>query len=247
VAADAVERETSRLAWVLRALHSLTGLVPVAVFMLAELWTYAKALDGPDALAAALERRAGLGWQLAVLVPLAYHAAFGLVLALRTRYSVRRYPSSRNWTYTLQRVTGILAFAFIAWHMGRFWLPLQRGTLGPAEVHPRLVEALSSTGAGGVPWTALGYALGLGACAFHLGVGVETFAIRWGLAPSRRAQTIAGIGGVLVGLGTLALGGVTLVYLATGHRLVGEPPAPRPQSSCDVAPSSTAPVPEPPR
>jgi succinate dehydrogenase/fumarate reductase cytochrome b subunit (b558 family) len=226
---------------VLRALHSLSGIVPVGVFMLAELWTYAKALGGPEQFRAALGQRWSLGWQLLILVPLAYHAAYGLVLAFRTRPTVGRYPYSRNWTYTLQRVTGVLALVFLVWHLGTVWLPAQRG-LGPAELHPLLVARLSSTGGGGVPWTALGYALGLGACAFHLGVGVETFAIRWGLAPGRRARTAWGAAGALVGLSTLALGGVTVFWLATGERVIGEAvPAPVLTACVAEPPSPTLP------
>jgi len=112
----------------LRSLHSVTGVLPTGLFMLVELWTHAKALHGPDAHRAAVEgMTAGLWLQVSIGLPMAFHAGYGVVLALRARYTVGRYPSSANWNYTLQRVTGLLAFLFIGLHLATFWWPLRAG------------------------------------------------------------------------------------------------------------------------
>jgi succinate dehydrogenase / fumarate reductase cytochrome b subunit len=76
-----------------------------------------------------------------------------------------------------------------------------------------------------VPWRALAYVLGLAACSFHLAVGLWTFAMRWGVAVSKRARGRAGALAAVFGLVVFALGARTVVYLASGWRIGGEPAA----------------------
>src|SRR5207248_6314167 len=116
----------SRSDYALRQLHSLAGVVPVGAFMLLALWANAKAADGPEAFAEALGwlYRAPLAAATLVGLPLCFHAGYGLWLTARSDYTVGRYPHSKNWMYVLQRVTGVVALVFIAFHFWRFWLPL---------------------------------------------------------------------------------------------------------------------------
>ncbi|MEZ4437489.1 MAG: succinate dehydrogenase [Polyangiaceae bacterium] len=218
----------------------MTGLVPTGLVMLVELWTHAKALDGAAAHAAAV-RRIAAGPVLAALVvtPMVFHAGFGLWLALRSSYTVGRYPTSSNWDYTLQRVTGVLALGFIGLHVATYWWPLSQGTVAPEGAFEVLRASLSSA-RGGVPLLGLGYLLGFAACAYHFANGLRRFALRWGIAVSAPARRRASLVAVVLGLGVLGYGGRTLVYLATGSRFFGTPPDPdREAVACEVAPSST--------
>jgi succinate dehydrogenase / fumarate reductase cytochrome b subunit len=225
----------------------LSGVFPIAVFMLAELVVHAKAVSGAEAHRDTLEALGrvparGL-WQLLVLVPLLFHAGYGVVLALRPDYNLRRYPLSRNWTYLLQRATGVAALLFIAMHAVIVWLPVARGELGPAEIAGALSRALSTT-RWQVPWLAFAYLLGIGACALHLGCGLWTFATRWGIAVSPRARGRAAIVSAVVGILLFALGARTVLYFATGWRIGGsaaplEPtlcPVPAPTTSSEAKP-----------
>jgi succinate dehydrogenase cytochrome b subunit len=244
----------SRGAFLLRSLHSLTGVVPTGVFMLVELWTHAKALHGPDAHRAALERLAG-GWLLLILVavPMAFHAGYGLSLVLRTRYTIGRYPVSANWNYTLQRVTGVVALLFIVGHVATFWWPLRSGAVQPNHAFDLLTGRMSSTVAG-VPWVGLGYALGLSACLFHFANGLRSFVVRWGLVTSAAGRRRADVAAALLGIALWLASAPVVVYLATGSRLFSSPqnvdatptaceaPSARPTASASAS-ASAAPSP----
>jgi succinate dehydrogenase / fumarate reductase cytochrome b subunit len=49
--------------------------------------------------------------------PLIYHAVYGLVITVEARPNNLHYPYARNWFYTIQRVTGIILFFFILFHV----------------------------------------------------------------------------------------------------------------------------------
>ncbi|MSP26124.1 MAG: hypothetical protein EXR75_13400 [Myxococcales bacterium] len=218
----------------LRQLHSLTGIVPVAVFMLVQVGVLAKVTDGPQAFGEAGSwssvryARAGLAL---VLVPLAFHAIFGLFLTARTELSVTRHPYSGNWLHAMQRVTGVLTLAFIAYYGVYFWGP-HAFSSRPARAYFELERALSTTHEG-VPAVALAFLFGLAACAFHLGHGISSFATRWGMARSRKARSFAAAVGALTGIATFALAANAVLYLATGWRISGEERA-SPNGACGV-------------
>lgn len=213
-----------RRAFALRKLHSLTGVVPVGVFLVLHLWSQSAALRGRAAYDAAFARAERLPLQplleiVLVLVPLVFHASYGLVLTARSRPTVGRHPTNRNWMYTAQRVTGIVSFAWILWHVGRTWLPRMVGRIDARQVYPTLVADLSWT-FHGLPVVALITVVGVGAASFHLAHGLWTAAIGWGLLLTRRAQTVASALAVGLGLVLFFLGTNVVVLFATGARLV---------------------------
>ena len=210
--------------------------------MLLLLAAHAKALDGPEAHREALRWTSGsLALQLLVLIPLAFHAGYGVWLASRSRLNVGRYPSSRNWTYTLQRVSGLLALLFIALYAVTFWLPAQRGALAAADLYATLQAQLSSTWAG-VPWLAFSYVIGVGACCFHLANGLSDFCVRWGLTRSARARARAGLAFGLFGLLIFGLGLRTIVFMATGWRVPASEQAAGQAQLCGNAGDSAKPA-----
>ncbi|MBI4705744.1 MAG: succinate dehydrogenase [Deltaproteobacteria bacterium] len=214
--------DTSRAALLLRKAHSLAGVLPVGVFIVCHLWANAKALQGQDAFDGAVQTIWRLPYlpvlELAVLLPLAYHAAYGLTLVVRARYNVGRYPLSRNWMFALQRASGVLALAFIGFHLYGYWLPLRLGRTAAEDLYPMLCAGLSSARAG-VPLVGLAYVLGIAACAFHLANGLWGFCVSWGITVSRQAQRAAGVLFGIAGLVVFVLGANTAVYFATGARL----------------------------
>lgn len=215
---------TDRRAFALRKLHSLTGVAPVGLFLALHLWSQSAALRGRAAYDASFARAERLPFQplleiVLVLVPLVFHASYGLVLTARSRPTVGRHPTNRNWMYTAQRVTGIVSFAWILWHVGQTWLPRVVGRIDARQVHPTLVADLSWT-VQGLPVAALAMVVGVGAASFHLAHGLWTAGIGWGLLLTRRAQAIASAAAVALGLGLFFLGTNTVVLFATGARMV---------------------------
>lgn len=248
----AAENRTSAWAWLLdksrrpfllRKLHSLTGVVPVGVFLLFHLWTNAKALKGRETFDAAVADIGHMPYLPVIeiggiLLPLAFHALYGVKLSLEAKHNVGRYAYSRNWMYTLQRVTGVLALAFIAFHLSEYWLPKMTGRMTADQFYPTLCANLSSKW-NGVPVVALVYMLGIAASVFHFANGLWGFCFSWGITISRRAQRLSATVFGLVGLVLLFLGANTVVYFATGSRLFGASnattPDGRPVQTCATA------------
>ena len=139
--------------FLLRRLHSLSGVFPVGVFLVEHLWTNAKAMAGQAIFDRAVRDINHLPLLplieiFGIFLPLAFHAGYGVKLALDGRPNVGKYPYSRNWLYMMQRVTGLVAFAFIAWHLWEFRIAKLLGRMGPDDFYPTLVSHLSSTVSG---------------------------------------------------------------------------------------------------
>ncbi|MBI4955271.1 MAG: hypothetical protein HY908_24825, partial [Myxococcales bacterium] len=207
----------------LRKLHSLSGVLPVGAFLVFHLWTNARALQGERAygeMVDGLQRTPYLlVFEILLLASLGFHALYGVVLGLGARHNVRAYPHSRNWMYTLQRVTGLFALAFIGYHLYTQWVGVTAGRVAPSELYASLCRDLSTT-RGGVPLAALAYVLGIAACAFHFANGLWSFAVSWGIVISRRAQRRAAMLFGLVGIAVFVLGANTVLYFATGSRFL---------------------------
>lgn len=215
--------DKSRRSFLLRKLHSLTGALPVGGFLLFHFWTNAKALQGQaqydDAVADITHMPYLRVLELVlILAPLLFHAGYGVVLALEGKPNVGRYPYSRNWMYTAQRATGLIAFAFIAFHLWEYWGQKVMGRMAPEDFYPRLCANMAAT-VGGVPLIALVYVVGIAASVFHFANGLWGFCFSWGITISRRAQRMAAVVFGVVGMVVFLLGVNTVIYFATGAPL----------------------------
>jgi succinate dehydrogenase/fumarate reductase cytochrome b subunit (b558 family) len=197
----------------------------VGVFLVSHLWTNARALRGQRAFDAAVRDINHLPFLplielFGIFLPLAFHALYGVKIALEARPNVGRYPSSKNWLYTLQRVSGLVALAFIGWHLWEFRIAKLIGKMSPEAFYPALAEHMSSTTAG-VPILAIAYLIGIAASTFHLANGLSAFAFGWGLCVSKRSQKVLGAFLTASGLVVFFIGADTALYFATGARLPG--------------------------
>ncbi len=213
-----------RRAFVLHRLFSLTGALPVGAFLVVHLWTRASALGGRkhfDSAVTAPEHTPYLLFfeVVFVLLPLLFHALYGISLSFGGRWNVGSYSHSRNWMYVLQRVTGIFAFAFIGYHFYEFRLQILLGHMVPGDLFPKLCASLSATITGGIPLRAILYLVGMGSCVFHFANGMWGFCNTWGITVSVRSQRVAATVFGFVGIFLFFLGANTLVYFATGSKL----------------------------
>jgi succinate dehydrogenase / fumarate reductase cytochrome b subunit len=197
-------------------LFSLSGLVPVGAFLVVHLLTNASVLGGPGAFQSRVNLIHSLGpllvpveWAFIVL-PMLFHATVGFVIIANGLPNVGSYPYAGNVRYTLQRATGMIAFAFILWHVIHLhWLgtPLGGGRFDPHHASSSTARALAS------PLVTAMYAIGILSAVFHFANGLWSLGITWGLwtspAAMRRASAVSIVVGVLLaaaGLG--ALGGM---------------------------------------
>jgi len=201
MSATATRPETEYL---LRKLHSLTGIIPVGAFLAEHFWSNSYALvsaQSYDAKSQELQTipfRVIVEW-LFIFLPMLYHAVYGVYIWLRGKANVSSYPWVGNWLYTTQRYTGLLTFAYIGWHLyTERWLTHGMSTYSDVE------NLLHN------PWALAFMFVGVLASSFHLGVGIWNFLCKWGLAATARAQRAAGALGAVVGL-SFSLVGVLIV------------------------------------
>lgn len=172
--------------FLLRRLHSLSGIVPLGGFLLFHFFENASALRGADAFNETVVKISGLPYLylfevFVLLIPLAFHMLFGLALTAAARPNVIGYAYPRNWAYFLQRLSGVLAFFFIVYHVFStrgFALFIKGGHFTFAD----LQQSVSS------PYVLALYILGITAVTYHLSNGLWSFSITWGLVKSAAGQ-----------------------------------------------------------
>ena len=96
-----------------RKLHSLTGIVPIGAFLIEHIISNFETVNGPLAYAKqvlflnSLPLVRILEWAF-IFIPLAFHAFYGLFIAIRGRVNVNVYPWAGNFGYLTQRITGLI-------------------------------------------------------------------------------------------------------------------------------------------
>jgi len=201
--------------FVLRRLHSLTGVVPVGVFLVEHLITNARSLQGAAAFDQAAAELARIPYVLllelfGIWLPILFHLVLGIFIAATSRVNVARHGDLRNWHYTLQRVSGVFLAFFILFHT---WSTrFDQGYLESASAYRHMYDQL------GNPVVLAFYALGVLAACYHLGNGLFGFAVHWGLVTGHRAQRVAGQVGLALGA-LLAAIGLTALLGFRGLRL----------------------------
>jgi succinate dehydrogenase / fumarate reductase cytochrome b subunit len=199
---------TDRQYFTLRRLHSLTGIVPVGVFLLEHFFTNSFALFGAESYNEKVEFLRSLPYLLLIeiffiFIPIAFHAVLGLWIWWEARFNNRTLGYGRNHLFAAQRITGLFLVFFITYHVltTRFghWFGYDNTDLF-ALMEYKFTHA----------WEVIFYALGVIAASFHLGNGLFGFGIHWGLATSRRGHlrlawtgAVVSIAVALVGLNSL--------------------------------------------
>src|SRR5690606_13502808 len=170
--------------------------------------SYASVLVGSADFGVASGGALFLALELALVwLPLAIHAGYGL---RRLAAPLESEPADRARSVVL-RASGGLSLAFIVAHAAWLRVPLFTGRLGPEDLAEFLAARFSST-ADGVPWFAIVHLVGLAAVTAHLGLGLERFLVRSGIARARGARGFS----LLVGGLCFLAGAAAVVELATG-------------------------------
>ncbi len=222
-----------RYHFLLRKLHSLSGVVPIGVFLIEHLLTNSMAFKSPDEFNEKVRWLHGLPYLLlleifGIFLPLAFHALYGIRIAMTAEPNTSAYPYMANARYTLQRVTGYIAFVFIIVHLLKFRFAHVVGW-GPEFIREGN-DYFAITREGLLHWRPFGlavpgaltlsfYVLGLTASVFHFCNGLWSFCISWGLTVGAKAQR-------RVGLGAAALGGVLMIWGLMSLYALARPSAP---------------------
>ena len=174
------------VSFLLRRIHSLTGIVPLGGFLLFHFFENASARHGAQAFDETVLKIASMPYLIiaewaVLLLPLIFHAVYGIWITKASRPVVAQYTYSRNIAYLFQRLTGIIAFVYIAYHVisTRFWALLVAGReITFADMATKL----------SVPWVFALYFIGIVSVAYHFANGLWSFSITWGLIRSDAGQ-----------------------------------------------------------
>lgn len=207
--------------FIVRKLHALTGIVPVGLFLMIHLWTNSKAIQGRSCFGHAVDDINRLPFLpiveiFGIFVPLFFHALYGVYLAFQSKQNVGAYGYARNWMFLLQRVTGLITFVFIIFHLKDFRFAKLMGTMQHSEFFGVLETMLSDRWGGHAK--ALFYELGVLASVFHFANGVRTFLFSWGVTVSSRSQKLTAYAMAGFGFALWFLGTNTVLFFATGGK-----------------------------
>jgi succinate dehydrogenase / fumarate reductase cytochrome b subunit len=213
--------------FVLRKLHQLSGIMPLGIFLLEHFYTNSKALTGAADFNNAVKDLQSIPYILfveigGIFIPLIYHAVYGLVITIEARPNNLNYPYPRNWFYLIQRVTGLILFFFIAFHVMNFRFGLIPGLNQVSVAHSpdRAFEIVS--GEFHRIYIFIVYVIGITATVWHLANGIWLFLVDWGITIGERAQRLTGYACIGFGVFLLLVGlNAAIAFIRPGGLLGG--------------------------
>lgn len=213
--------------FVLRKLHQLSGIVPLGLFILEHFYTNSKALSGATEFNNAVKDLQSIPYILfveigGIFIPLIYHAVYGLVITVEARPNNLAYPYPRNWFYLIQRMTGVILFFFITFHVLNFRFGLIPG-LSNISVAKHPDQAFSIV-AGEFSMVSIFiiYMIGITATVWHLANGIWLFMVDWGITIGERAQRLTGYACIGFGVVLLLVGiNAAIAFIHPGGLLGG--------------------------
>jgi succinate dehydrogenase / fumarate reductase cytochrome b subunit len=213
--------------FLLRKLHQLTGIIPLGVFLLEHFYTNSKALTGADDFNKAVADLQSIPYIIfveiiGIFIPLIYHALYGIFMIKEMRANNLHYPYPRNWFYTIQRVTGIILFFFITFHVLNFRFGAIPGLndRAVADNADSAFAIVQGEFANNLILTV--YIIGIVSTVWHLANGLWLFAVDWGIVIGERAQRYLGYACIGFGVFLLAVGiNAALAFRMDGGLLGG--------------------------
>ena len=195
--------------FLLRRLHSLTGIVPIGLFLLEHFISNAEAFKGPAAYARQVEFLNSLPFVLllelfGIWLPILYHGLYGVYIWYRGDSNVIDYPWTGNWLYTAQRWTGIVTLIYIAQHTYYLRFSGVHIPTHPAAAFSKVQGEFQN------PWMIAFYAVGIIAASWHFSYGLWLFAAKWGIATGENARRRFGYVCFALALGLVAIGAVSM-------------------------------------
>lgn len=191
--------------FLLRRLHSLSGIIPVGAFLTEHFISNAFATNGPHAYADQVKFLTGLPFVLwleifGIYIPLLYHSLYGFSIWFRGDSNVTDYPWQGNFMYTAQRWTGAIAFLYMGWHTYTMrFSGIHLLTNSQAAFHKVQAELQN-------PWSLAFYVIGITAASWHFAYGLYLFCAKWGITVSDKSRRRFG----------LVCAGIAVLFIVVG-------------------------------
>jgi succinate dehydrogenase / fumarate reductase cytochrome b subunit len=173
--------------FLLRRLHSLTGIIPVGAFLVEHFISNAFATRGPEAYTKQVELLSSFPYVVllelfGIWLPILFHALYGFYIWYRGESNLGDYPWTGNWMYTAQRYTGGITFVYIVWHTWHLRFSGVHLLSHPAAAFGKVQLELQN------PWLVAFYALGIFCASWHFAYGLWLFAAKWGITSGDRGR-----------------------------------------------------------
>jgi len=174
-----------------RKLHSLVGILPLGAFFVVHALTNFQAFErGPEGFQKGVSFINGLPLLpilefVLIYIPLLFHGIYGLYVAYQSNSNTGRFKYGRNWAFTAQRITGVITFVFVFWHVYETRFQVYLGNITHEELGLRMHEIATN------PLIFAFYIIGVLAAAFHFANGFWAFLISWGITVGERAQRVS--------------------------------------------------------
>jgi succinate dehydrogenase / fumarate reductase cytochrome b subunit len=179
----------SQRQFILRRLHSLTGIFPIGAYLVLHIFlenTFV--LAGGESFESLVRGIGSIPRQVLLATeilfiwgPIIFHSAYGLVRVGQAELdNPLRNDFLGAWLYTLQRLSGVVAFLFIGWHV---WSTRMQYYFYGTEITYDFMRGIMTD-----PLHFGFFLVGVLASVFHFTNGIWTFCITWGITVGQRAQ-----------------------------------------------------------
>jgi succinate dehydrogenase / fumarate reductase cytochrome b subunit len=204
--------DRDRLHLLLRRLHSLAGIVPIGLYLLAHIFLEnsfvlggAESFNGLVKAILVIPVPVLLATEILILwAPILFHGLYGLVILWSADIpNALHYDYANSYLYVLQRVTGVIALLFIGFHVAstRMMYYFYHTEITYDFMHSYMVSPL---------WFAV-YLVGVLSAIFHFTNGIWTFCVTWGITVGARSQKMLQFASVAL---FVVMGGTGVAILA---------------------------------
>ncbi|MNO58817.1 Succinate dehydrogenase cytochrome b558 subunit [compost metagenome] len=174
-----------------RKLHSLLGVIPLGFFILEHMLTNFSAVEGgsqgfKDSVALLNSLPLVVVLELfGIWLPILYHGVYGMYIAFQAKPNNGSFKTERNFRYLMQRVTGVIVFVFVIWHIYETRLQVALGNVTHEELGGVMHDIVMN------PFFFALYAISVVAASFHFANGLWSFLVSWGITVGPRAQRVS--------------------------------------------------------
>ncbi|MFC5652403.1 succinate dehydrogenase cytochrome b558 subunit [Paenibacillus solisilvae] len=174
-----------------RKIHSLLGVIPLGLFIIEHMLTNYSAYEGgaqgfKDSINTLNDLPLVFFLELfGIWLPLLFHGVYGLYVAYQSNLNTGRFQYGRNWAFALQRISGVITFIFVFWHLYQTRFQVLIGEVKHEDLG-NLMHDISTNG-----FYFVLYIIGVIAATFHFSNGMWAFLVSWGITVGPRAQKIS--------------------------------------------------------
>lgn len=179
----------------LRRMHSLSGIFPVGIFLVFHLFANSVSIFNPSNYNGIINFLRSLPFVelvewLAIFLPIIFHAAYGIVIYTTAKPNHFQYRHCANFRYVLQRLTGLVALVYIAFHIIQFKTVdnLDYNYVAESLASYQMIDALPTIpllNPFSIYWF---YVIGLISTIYHFCNGIWSFCITWGITVGSKSQ-----------------------------------------------------------